>query len=189
MSKIFLHLGLLLALTAVPAQAQSVQVGPNGQVQVDTGNTRVYSGNGTTNTVIQRSYQYQDNGNGSQRSYQYQNDGSNSQWNIDRDDDSAYYLVLQAPPGQNLRGRVLVNGRVLSALDRPRLVLPLAGVLRNGTNRIELRGPVSGVSLGIASSDEGRPYFRGRQLYGADQTLLQQTLSAANRTILLRVGS
>lgn len=176
MSKIFQHLGLLLALTVVPAQAQSVQVGPNGQVQVDTGNTRVYSGNGTSSTVIQRSYQYQDDGNG-------------SQWNINRNDDSDYYLILQAPPGQTLRGRVLVNGRSLSALDRQRLVLPLAGALRNGTNRIEVRGPVSGVSLGIASSDEGRPYFRGKRLYGANQTLLQQTLSPANRTILLRVGS
>ncbi|UFP95043.1 hypothetical protein [Gloeobacter morelensis] len=168
--------------TAGAADAQvSVQV--NGtDVQVQTGTSavsvnggRVYTdGHGTSGTTLQRSYQYQDS------------DGY-SEWSLAGGGPGRYYLVVQAPQGQLLRGRVRLNGRTLANLNnRSSLVLPLAGWLRHGPNRLDLDLGVSGASVGLAGAAGGRsPYFRGGRLYGSQRTWLQQSGGGRYRTIVL----
>lgn len=195
-------------LWIAPAQAQvSVNVG-NGGVQVyangttvavPRGNPNVYT-SGNTNTSVQRSYQYQ-NGSGSVSTYQYQNNngvsnsyqyqsGNGGQGNalIDMDLDdfnsTPAYLVLRASPGEVLSNNLRINGRSIQALNRSSLVLPLSGLLRSGTNRIELSGPsIAETEIVLA---EDRPIFKDGRLYGSTQTLFQSS-GSVNRTILLNI--
>ncbi|AGY57718.1 hypothetical protein [Gloeobacter kilaueensis] len=166
-----------LVSASVAGAQVAVQVSPDGDVQVQTNTSSVTVGGDSrsTSTATQRSYQYQDNS------------GTDlSTIDIDRGDLSAsnYYLVLQAPSGRSLRGQIFLNGRLLANLSTSRLILPLDSQLRPGTNRIEVTGTTTNALVGLAAGPS-RPYFYGRQLRGAQQSWLQQTSSALQRSIVV----
>ncbi|WP_164928817.1 hypothetical protein [Gloeobacter violaceus] len=159
----------------------SVQVnGTDVQVQTGTGAVSVNGGRVSTNG-------YGTSGTTYQRSYQYQDSDGYSEWSLTGGGSGRYYLVVQPPPGRLLRGRVRLNGRTLANLNnRSSLVLPLAGWLRPGPNRLDLDLGVPGASVGLAGNTDSRsPYFRGGRLYGSQRTWLQQSGGGRYRTIVL----
>ncbi|MBW4698233.1 MAG: hypothetical protein KME03_10130 [Aphanocapsa lilacina HA4352-LM1] len=168
--------------TAWAAAAQvSVRVnGADVQVQTDSSAVSVNSGRVYTDG-------YNSSAGTFQRSYQYQDGDGYSEWNLSGGGPGRYYLVVQAPPGRLLAGRARLNGRTLANLtNRSSLVLPLAGWLRPGPNRLDLDLGVPGASVGLAGNTDSRsPYFRGGRLYGSQRTWLQQSGGGRYRTIVL----
>lgn len=173
------------------AQAQSVQVGGNGDVRVNTGNSSisVVGGKSRVHTQPSRS----DSGSVIQQQSSYIHSSAINQsyqtsaFDLDAEDllTSSYYLIARALPGQSLRGSVRVNGRTFYP-DRGSLVVPLNRLLKPGTNRIDFRGLSAGYTS-LVSSRGGLGFLNGR-LVGADRILVQQSQQGQgiiNQTILV----